>query len=97
MFLGDYMLDPPDEPPLTVCPECDGTGEQAEPEVDTFFLGNGEVKRVERNVSCPRCDGEGEAFLTDDEVRDIEEEAAITRAEARADARLDRDMERAAW
>lgn len=71
-MLGDYMLDPPDDPPLVTCPECEGNCE------DPKCPGE----------PCPRCKGDGEDYLTDEEVRDARAEAAIERAEARRDGDL---------
>jgi hypothetical protein len=84
MFLGDYMLDPPDDPPIDVCRDCDGTGEG-----DSMVVHpGGNADPVEVAGPCVACDGEGERYLTLDEVRDDAAERAIERAEARRDGDL---------
>ncbi|CAB4894574.1 unannotated protein [freshwater metagenome] len=84
--VGDYMLDPPDDPPLVDCPRCEGTGtivadlDDAEDALEALIPG------VE--YDCPRCGGDGEDYLTDDEIRDHAAEREIERAEARRDGDL---------
>lgn len=78
----DSYWDPPDDPPLVECPDCDGEGvieQEEELEYGTVIV---------RMVKCEPCDGDGERYMTDEEVRDAAAEAQIERAEARRDGDL---------
>lgn len=80
---GEPPLDPPDDPPLVTCPDCEGEG-RVEVEVERLPDGEAEVSIID----CVPCNGEGERYLTDEEVRDAKAEAEIERAEARRDGDL---------
>lgn len=68
-MIGDYMLDPPNDPPHVECPDCEGTG----------ILAVGEAGDLE----CPACDGDGERYLTTEEIHERELDAAEEKAERR--------------
>jgi DnaJ-class molecular chaperone len=70
-MIGDYRLDPPDDPPFETCPDCEGNG--LEFDVDGIAL------------QCSACEGDGERYLSWDEVRERTADAATDRAEARRD------------
>lgn len=78
---GDYMLDPPDDPPFGECPDCEGAG-RVDP--NGWPVGPDGAE----GSDCEACEGKGERHATVEEIRDAAAEAAIERAEARRDGDL---------